>query len=509
MLVKARLPVRSACRGNGACGLCLVQVEAGLVNERTRSERLVLSPEQRELNIRLACQLLPEGDLRVRIINPAEESNWREIPPAHLRCMPSQLASESDWGEAEATYGLAVDLGTTHISVTAWDLKRRARVFSRVGANPQTQYGADVITRLLAAKESPRRSRSIARIVLHALNEALLPVCESDGFGPARVSKVVIVGNTAMIALLTETPSPGLLRSYTWSEPLERARSSFQAWSGVLGIPSSAKFAVIPPLAGFVGSDLLAGVLATRLTEEPGSLLIDVGTNSEIALWDGTTLWVTSAAGGPAFESSATHCGIPAGIGAIHQVSFRPGSAELEYSVIGGGEAKGLCGTGMIDLIACLLAKGELTPTGKFTRSRPDGFPVPRKNAPPLRLMSRDVDMFQRGKAAIGLGIRTVLAAARMNAGDLRRICIGGAFGTELDIRNAQAIGLLPQTSPTIVELCGNIALTGCERILLAADQAASGLAMLRSRATTINLGLLPDFEVQFLESLYLESMRA
>ena len=125
-------------------------------------------------------------------------------------------------------------------------------------------------------------------------------------------------------------------------------------WASELGIHPQATVEVIPPCAGFVGSDLLAGVLATRLTDQPGGLLIDFGTNSEMALWDGRTLWITSAAGGPAFETSQLQCGMPAEPGAIYRVDRQQDSAELQFRVIGEGQAKGLCGSGLIDLIACL-----------------------------------------------------------------------------------------------------------------------------------------------------------
>ncbi len=118
-----------------------------------------------------------------------------------------------------------------------------------------------------------------------------------------------------------------------------------------------------------MGSDLLAGVLATRLTDQPGGLLIDFGTNSEMALWDGQTLWVTSAAGGPAFEGCGIQCGMPAEPGAIYRVrTDHRTPTDLHFQVIGGGEAKGFCGSGLVDLIACLRDSGDLTPTGGFAQ---------------------------------------------------------------------------------------------------------------------------------------------
>ena len=200
---------------------------------------------------------------------------------------------------------------------------------------------------------------------------------------------------------------------------------------------------VIPPCAGFVGSDLLAGVLATRLTDQPGGLLIDFGTNSEMALWDGRTLWITSAAGGPAFETSQVQCGMAAEAGAIYRVDRQPDAAELQFRVIGEGQAKGLCGSGLIDLIACLRSTGKLTATGRFATDAKEGFVIRREN-PTIRLSLSDVDMFQRAKGAIGAGIKTLLATAKIKAAELRRICVGGVFGRYLNCRHAQAIGLLP-----------------------------------------------------------------
>jgi uncharacterized 2Fe-2S/4Fe-4S cluster protein (DUF4445 family) len=270
---------------------------------------------------------------------------------------------------------------------------------------------------------------------------------------------------------------------------------------------------VVSPLAGFVGSDLLAGVLAAGLTDSPGSLLIDFGTNSEIALWDGNTLWVTSAAGGPAFEDCQTQCGMAAEPGAIYRASRRQDSSGWNLETIGGesgdGEtAKGFCGSGLVDLIACLRHTGDLTKAGKFTDATcREGFPIEAGSAG-LRLSRRDVDMFQRAKAAIGAGVATLLARAGMRIPDLTRVCVCGAFGQHLNPRNAQAIGLLPEIAAERVELLGNAALAGCERLLLS-EAAAADLTLIRQRAAIINLSQHSDFDDLFLDNLYLQPLKA
>ncbi len=451
---------------------------------------------------------MPGDDLRIRVVHRAAKSDWRDLSPALLPCAPPHLDPFSGEQPTKTTYGLAVDLGTTHISLSLWDLQRRERRSARVGPNPQSHYGSDVLTRLIATGESSENAERIARIALDAICEEFLEMCWQDGFSPRGVSRVTVVGNTPMLALLTETDARSLLQPDSWVRPIDWPTRAPEHWASTLGIDPQAIVEVIPPCAGFVGSDLLAGVLATRLTDQPGGLLIDFGTNSEMALWDGRTLWFTSAAGGPAFETSQLQCGMPAAPGAIYGVDRQPDSADLQYRVIGDGEAKGLCGSGLVDLIARLRAAGDLTRSGHFAaESLAEGFVI-RENSPTLRLSHVDVDMFQRAKAAIGVGIKTLLAHAQMEAAQLSRVCVCGVFGRHLNCRNAQAVGLLPSVPSSRIELCGNTALAGCEWLLLSPDKAA-GLASIRERMTAINLSQSPEFERLFLESLYLEPMEA
>jgi uncharacterized 2Fe-2S/4Fe-4S cluster protein (DUF4445 family) len=507
LLDTAGIGVRSGCRGNGACGLCLVEVEAGDVPGPTSNERLLFSGEPLERNARLACQLVPDADLRIRIVGTGETSAWRDLDAALLPCTPSHLPPLAAWQAAQPAFGLAVDLGTTHISLSLWDLRRGERLCGRAGPNPQSHYGSDVVTRLIAARESGEDAGRIAQITIEAIGEAVRGMCRQNGWSSAAISRIAIVGNTSMLALLTETNAETLLQPSSWTRPIDWRTDRAETWVGRLGIHPQAAIDVVSPCGGFVGSDLLAGVLATRLTDEPGRLLVDFGTNSEMALWDGDRLWVTSAAGGPAFDSYQVRCAMPPQPGAIYRVDRLDNNGELRYAVIGGGEARGVCGSGLVDLIACLRSTGVLTASGRFAANAEDGFVI-RHESPGLRLSLSDIDMFQRAKGAIAAGIRTLMTTAKIKPADLQRICVGGVFGQYLNCRHAQAVGLLPDVSPARVELCGNTALAGCER-LLPSSSAAADLAALRRCATVMNLSQSADFEQLFLESLYLEPMKA
>lgn len=509
ILDAADLRVRSGCRGDGRCGLCLVQIQAGEVNPPTANERLMLGTQKIEGNIRLACQVMPRQNLAVKLINPAPKSNWRTLPPVrgvgNAPAAPVAVpATGQHRGASGPGYGIAVDLGTTHISVSLVDLAQGVRVTGRIGANPQWPYGSDVMTRLVAIRESPDNARTMAQLAMDAIRDATGDICSRHGVNSREIVHLAVVANTPMLAILTETDPQALLRPQTWTQQRPCPLGNPAAWVNALGLHPATVVQAVAPLAGFVGSDLLAGVLATRLTDRPGGLLIDFGTNSEIALWDGSKLWATSAAGGPAFEGSGIPCGMPAESGAICRVRPRPDSAEFDYRVIDDAPARGICGSGLVDLIACLLRAGHLTPMGKFAATKGDAFVI-RPDDPAIRLDAKAVDLFQRAKAAIGVGIKTLLTMSGMNAHQLQRVCVGGAFGQYLDVANAQAIGLVPPAGGR-VELCGNTALAGCERLLLAPGASAE-LASLRSRAVIVNLAQASDFDTAFMECLYLRPL--
>jgi uncharacterized 2Fe-2S/4Fe-4S cluster protein (DUF4445 family) len=307
------------------------------------------------------------------------------------------------------------------------------------------------------------------------------------------------VGNTAMLDLLRGSHA-GLLAPEAWDGSVPWREEGPLRWER-FG-QRTASVTLVPPLGGFVGSDLLAAVYAAALLDTDGpALLVDFGTNTEIALWDGATLWVTSAAGGPAFEASGLRCAVPADTGAIFRV--RPGPEAWE--VLGGGAPLGVCGSGLVDWIACLLGRGQLARRGTFEPPEPAEARLGGA-ASGIALRKRDVDLFQRAKAGIGAGIQVLLGRAGLDPGQLRRIVTTGLFGKALDAANAQAVGLLPAAPPDRVEAYDNLALAGCEA-LLAAPTGPGALDRLRARCRLINLARCAEFEAAFLRNLFLGPM--
>lgn len=499
--------VRSGCRGIGACGLCRVRVVEDEAGEPTQNELLHLTSAQLSQGVRLACQVRPRHDMQVEILNPAPPSNWKSSQDTASLHILREQAEEGRWLPPGIKHpcGVAVDLGTTHLCLSLFDLARGQWLADRWGRNPQQNFGADVITRLAAAAESPVTAREMSQIVVAAIGEALRDIATREGFNPHRIVNVTLVGNTAMLALLSSRNFELLLQPEYWTQPVDCLPLETSGWIAEWEINPVAEVDVVAPLAGFVGSDLLAGLVSTRFTEGMApALFIDFGTNSEIALWNGEALWVTASAGGPAFESSGISCGAPAEAGAVFRVNL-DSAGDLACQIIGDDRAKGVCGSGLVDLIARLLDTGRLTSAGKFAGGE-TGYTF-SAGGTELTLTKGDVDLIQRAKAAIGVGIRALSGDAGVGLKDLRRVCVGGAFGRYLDVGSAQAIGLLPPVPPETVELAGNTALAGCCDVMLS-SLAAERLKALRSQARLVNLARYPDFDQAFFENLYLQPLQ-
>ncbi len=504
VLERAMIPVRFGCNGNGSCGLCRVRITSGIVPDPSLQEFFLLGGDDRESGVRLACCVRPGDDLSIEIAASGSHLAWRSLPQADegVETPTAKALAPTDHGSA-GTYGVAVDLGTSQISVSLLDLGTGRRLAGRHGTNPQAALGADVMTRLVAAAGSGETAFLLRDRVVRVIGDGLADIASRDGIDLSRLARLALVGNTAMLALLSGRNYALLVRPETWMGTVDCLPVDTDDLAVAWETPS-AEIRIHPPLAGFVGSDLLAGVLATGMTErEEPALLIDFGTNSEIALWDGQALSVTSAAGGPAFEGSGMRCGLPAVPGAICRVEFR--NRAVECTTIGGAPARGLCGTGLVDLIAHLLRTGILSERGRLSGGHDKGYILPDGD-PPLVLTGKDVDLFQRAKAAVGSGVQVLMERAGISGDELGHVYVCGTFGYGLDTGNAREIGLLPMVPEDRISLCGNTALAGCEELLL--DPKADGrLEAIRRSAELVNLARLPDFEELFLANLYLSPL--
>jgi uncharacterized 2Fe-2S/4Fe-4S cluster protein (DUF4445 family) len=412
---------------------------------------------------------------------------------------------------------LAIDLGTTNISLALAQPGTRpgttgdgthADTGTRLGQlvlpNPQIAWGTDVMTRLLAAADSPSDAASLQRAVVVGIGRAVGEVCAGAGLAPIDVTSVAVVGNTAMLALLTGRRFALLLDPSHWMtfvdcEPVPRAFLR-RSW----GLSAGATIEILPSLAGFVGSDLLAGILYTRLRDVPEpALLTDIGTNSEIALWDGQQIWATSAAGGPAFEGVGVECGMAALPGAVMTVRLDPGG-RWQVETLGGGTPVGICGCGLVDVIALLRQDGRLSDIGRMNNVPGNRIHLPGTS---LSITTKDVDLLMRAKAAIAAGCELLGQQAGIGAGELVSVQVAGAMGAHLDPRHAMEIGLIPPVDLGRVRIRGNTALAGCEEYLLS-PQVRRAAQEARGQVLVSNLASADSFEESFFANLPLRPQR-
>ena len=302
-----------------------------------------------------------------------------------------------------------------------------------------------------------------------------------------------------MLALFHGHCYQQLLEPEYWEKILSFRELNKKGIAEFFQIQQDASIEMFDPLAGFVGSDLLAGAASIQLlNKEPGTLFLDFGTNTEIAFWDGQAVWVTAAAGGPAFEGCGMSYGSAAVPGAIFRVCCaNDAGSSFKARTIEDSAAIGICGSGYVDIIALLLKLNLLDSIGRLIGQAAVNNEVAILDASSIKVTKRDIDTFQRAKAAVAAGIRVLLHRAGMSSTDIKGIYVAGNFGRFLDIPNAQQIGLLPNNSPDKVYLCGNAALQGAQDVMVH-EAAKEMLAAIKNKAISVNLGFDAEFRVDF-----------
>lgn len=492
------LRVRAACGGLGTCGACLIQTVSGEFNPPTLAERQKLLPEDLAAGMRLACQLRPHSHCTLYLEHPAPHSAWKSLDPTQLYHASGNPAI------SEHFYGVAVDLGTTHIRLSVWNRQSGRRIGTRYSINPQVAHGADVLTRLNAERLDVQDCRRIGQQAREAIMDGIRDILSRDmgEITPvlAALGKVLIVGNTAMLTLICGNSGDSLYQPENWQSPIVCLPTDADAWRQIWRTPH-ADIDIAQPLAGFIGSDLLADLLATGITEQSQPMLLaDFGTNTEIAVWDGTNLWASSVPGGPAFEGVGMRNGLTAEAGAICKVS----ASGLQ--TIGDAQARGYCASGFIDAIALLLDKKHLKPSGRFAEPPTEQGFLLQADVPKSAIFASDIDIFQRAKASTAAAMAQLLALAGLKVNELDRLWICGSFGQHLDLNSAFRVGLLPTLPSERISLLANASLAGCEQLLL--NPAGPNLLNeIVQRARTINLGGVFEYENRFIDNLRLQPM--
>ncbi|MBC8448701.1 MAG: DUF4445 domain-containing protein [Chloroflexi bacterium] len=431
------------------------------------------------------CPPVTQVDYRVaqRLPDVLRAADWQvdaSIRAGELVAVrPSGPCTEGGEPSPSLPLGLAVDLGTTNIATYLYNLEDGALLGIFGVANPLSTYGADIISRLTYAGRSAANGAQLQRILVKTLNLLLERIAEMHGCSPEDVEEMVIVGNSGMHHLFLNLPPNQLIRSpYV---PAIRQPMAIKARDLGMGI-SAGGYVYVPPLVGgFIGSDLLAVALSTRLDLQPGiRLALDIGTNTELLLSIEGQLFSCSTASGPALEGAALQFGCVAMPGAIDRVWLGEPGEPFAYHTIRNQPPLGICGSGIIEALAAMIRSGVVSTTGRLqaghplVQERPDGdhrfvlVPSARTElGVALTISQTDVRAIQLAKGAIRAGAETLLGKHGLRPDQVDEILVAGAFGSHIDIASALQIGLFPPLPAGRIRQIGNAAGIGAAVMLL------------------------------------------
>ena len=450
--IAAGIRADAPCGGKGTCGKCLITADGKTV---------------------LSCQTSVEQDMTV--VLPGRS-------PVAILTQGHSGKRRADGTHADTA---AFDIGTTTLVAFLMDGKSGEVLATASAVNPQIPYGADVISRMEAALAN--REPVLQKCILPALAHLLRELTEH----PEEITLVSVVGNTAMHHLLLGIdPKPLVTPPYM---PMVREAMEIPA-APLLPVHPDGILRILPNIAGFVGSDTVACMTAADFGAlEELTLLLDIGTNGEMVLGDKHRRIACSAAAGPAFEGAAISMGMRGSPGAIDHVWIE--GDKIFHHVIGETNAMGLCGSGLLDLTACLLELEILDESGFLEGGQ---FTVPGTC---VSLTQKDIREIQLAKAAIRAGIELMCAHLGVRTGEICSVLLAGAFGTTMDPRSACSIGLIPSVLLHRIRAIGNAAGEGAKQCAVSAA-AYEYSKQLAAGTEFLELASNPDFQEYFVDAL-------
>ncbi|MBA7508559.1 Na(+)-translocating NADH-quinone reductase subunit F [subsurface metagenome] len=598
-IIDAGLGIKSVCAGKGTCGKCRIVILNKEKKPASKQEQEILSPDEIDNGVRLACQQIFDRNLIIYIpssslseeqkfqvrgeekiieVDPVCKKYFVKLKEANLGDLESEFNRiksflknkynlkvnsidyrslvemsyiiRSNLGEIVVTvrndeiiliegkdriknnFGLAIDLGTTKIAFLLVDLVTGKTIDSKGVMNPQVSYGEDIMSRLNFAMQSQDNANKIHKVVVTKINEVVSELCRKNNLTHKEITEMTIVGNTAMHHLLLGLP----VNQLGLSPFVSLTNDSLQIKAREIGIkiaPGGYIF-LPPPIAGFVGSDHLAVILATEIYKKKGNYLgIDIGTNTEIVLKSGKKITSVSTASGPAFEGAHIKYGMRAAPGAIERVLIDSKTCIPSVQTINDIKPVGICGSGILDAIAELLKAGIINRNGKFKTdldcvcrdskgefsyilAPSDGGNRRRENSNVLEngkcftkrcgekdisINQKDIVEIQLAKGAIRAGIEVLLEHADISFKDIDRIIIAGAFGSYIDPKNVINIGMFPNVQLRKIRQVGNAAGVGAKMILISKKQRANAEKVAK-KIRYLELVVFSGFNNHFINSM-------
>lgn len=556
---KAGIIVNTPCGGQGTCGKCKVTVNQKSVlacktdvqkpidveiPETSNLEShqqilthdhgasLTLAPYVRHKSFTLNPPDREDTLSDARRLSEVLQEEDLTIPVPVLRTLPRFLREQGWRGKAilagqelidlqsddasSDCFGVAIDLGTTTLVATLFDLKTGDQRSLSSRLNGQIRYGDDVLSRIQKVRDSESGLMDLQNAIVDTLNDLLEALCQTAGIRPECIYDVVVAGNATMQQLLLGL-DPSALGELPFIQTQDASVCTPLHEVGLKG-HSHAHLYVFPQVGGFVGGDTVACILATRMDQhEAPTLLVDIGTNGEIVLAHEGKLLTASTAAGPAFEGARIRQGMRATHGAIEKVMIED---DVIIEVIGGRAPIGLCGTALIDAVAALLRYGILDETGRLLPIDEWPSSVPERcrtrllqttedvgfvlasaehsgTGEPICLWQKDIREFQLASGAIRAGITLMLQRAGLERHAIDQVFLAGAFGNYIRRENARRVGLLPDIPVERIHFIGNAASMGAKLALLSWDSRTCAETLARE-ARHIDFSLDPEFQFEF-----------
>lgn len=523
--------IETPCGGSGVCGKCVVYAQGDLSSPSRLEEELGLI----SLNRRLACTTYAMGQV---IIKPLESKASFEdvlyVPDPLSEHLPEQLPEDTcdDYTDAKVAQAcvpgtrmvnIAIDVGTTGVSAELIDVAQKKTIGRASMLNPQARYGHDVLTRIGHARDQKNGTKELSQAIIEGLNQLVLKLVldhkekikdnvkkdfkEEEIF----VDKIYVAGNTTMQHLICEiNPEPIAIAPY---KPvfLEAKKKAF---TPDVKIKTRGHMTLLPSASAYIGADITAGIFGTDFHKRSqyqvkeankNILFIDIGTNGEIVMNSRNGLYATSTAAGPALEGMNIACGMRAQSGAVDRFSIND-EGLFEYTTIGKSEATGICGSGLIDIVAELVDKEIVLENGRFNKSMDLKYKSKFQDkkfyiGENIYLSQKDIRQIQLAKGAIATGIELLYKASHEAVDDCIEIIVAGSFGYHLSEKNIRKIGLIPKTFKAPVRFVGNSSLLGVKKALVQED-GLENIKEISEQIKLVELSRRPDFQEVFIRQL-------
>lgn len=499
-LIRNGIYISAACGGRGKCGKCKVQMTEN-PTKITKEEQSYFSEEALAAGWRLACLAVLEADCSV-VIESDDESAFEVVSS----CQDEKSGAAK---KKEAFYEIGIDIGTTTIAINLVGGESHQICESYSAVNRQRAYGADVVSRIQASNEGKREE--LKHSIQKDLMDGICHVVREAGISPAQITRVVIAGNTTMghlfmgyscesLGVYPFTPVNIKTISGTFLELFDTMPEEAEGFA-------NAKVTLLPGITTYVGADIVAGMLYCNMDQsEKPCLLIDLGTNGEMAVGKKDRFLVTSTAAGPAFEGGNISCGMGSVQGAICNV--RIDGKMIQLNTIGKKPPVGLCGTGVIETVYELLKEELIDESGMLDEDYfDDGYELTRTpEGEPIAFTQKDVREIQLAKSAVRAGVETLLLRYGASYEDIDTVYLAGGFGYKIDLNKAVGIGLLPAELQGKIVAVGNSSLGGA-LASLSREDAWKRMEQIVAASEEIPLSTDKDFNQFYMDYMFFEEV--